>query len=114
MSRRNRLGAKRLDRAAHDPVGVLGLDLAVDLDAQLVKRPVGGKHVGDIAEGILVRGKPRIRRHVDAPAHHVLALVIARRQPQHLDHARGRRIVMVDGAMGDVDAHFGNRAIRNQ
>ena len=94
-----------LDGAAHDAVGVLRLDLAVDLDGELAERSVGGEHVGDIAEGVLMGGKPRIGRNVDAPAHDVLALVVARRQPQHLDHARGRRIVAVDVAMGDAQAH---------
>ena len=94
-----------LDGAAHDAVGVLGLDLAVDLDAQFAERPVGGEHVGDIAERVLMGGKPGVGGDVDAPAHHVLALVVSRRQPQHLDHAGGRRIVAIDGAVGDAQAH---------
>ena len=98
---------KPLDGAAHDAVGVLRLDLAVDLDAQLRERPVGGEHMRDIAEGVFVRGKPRVGGNVDAPAHHILAFMVARRQPQHLDHARGRRIVAIDGAVGDAQAHDG-------
>ena len=94
---------KPLDGAANHAVGVLRLHLAVDLDAQFVQRPVGGEHVRDVAEGVLVGGKPRVRRYIDAPAHHVLAFVIARRKPQHLDRAGGRRIVAVDRAVGDAE-----------
>ena len=96
---------KPLDGAAHHAVGVLGLHFAVDLDAQFAERPIGGEHVGDVAEGVLMGGKPRVGRYIDAPAHHVLAVVIARRQPQHLDRARGRRIVAIDRAVGDAHAH---------
>ena len=74
---------------------------------KFVERPVGGEHVGDVAERVLLLVEPRVRRHVDAPAHHVLAVVVARRQPQHLDHAGGRRIVAIVGAVGDADAHSG-------
>ena len=59
----------------------------------------------DIAEGVLMRGKPRIGGHIDAPAHDVLAFMIARREPQHLDRAGGRRLVLADGAVGDAEAH---------
>ena len=51
---------KALDRAAHDAIGVLGLDLAIDLDPQFLERAVGGEDVGDIAEGVFVGGQPRI------------------------------------------------------
>ncbi len=40
-----------------------------------VERAVGGEHVGDIAEGVLVRRQPRIGRDVDAPARDMLAVV---------------------------------------
>ena len=100
---------KALDGAAHHAVGVLRLDLAVDLDPQFLERPVGGEDMGDIAEGVFVGGEPRIGHDVDAPAPDVLAFVVARRQPQHLDHAGGGRIVAVDRAMGDAKAHVGRQ-----
>ena len=46
---------------------------------------------------------------VDAPALDILAVVVARRQPQHLDHAGRGRIVAVDRAVGDAKAHGGYR-----
>ena len=52
---------KPLDGAAHHAIGVLRLDLAVDLDPQFLERPVGGEDVGDIAEGIFV-GSPAAHR----------------------------------------------------
>ena len=100
-------GWKSLDGAAHHAIGALRLDLAVDLDAQFVEWAVGGKYVGDIAERVFVAGEPRIGGHIDAPAHDILALVVTRRQPQHLDHAGGWRIVAIDVAMGDAKTHIG-------
>jgi len=100
---------KPLDGAAHHAIGVLRLHLAVNLNAQLAERPVGGEHVRDIAERVLVRGKPRVGRHVDAPAHDVLAFVIARGDAQHLNRARGRRVIAADHAVGDAKAHDGRQ-----
>ena len=107
VSRRNRLGGNRSTRAAHHAVGVLRLDLALDLDAQLGERTVGGEDMGEVAEGVFVGGEPRVGGNVDAPADHILAVVVARREPQHLDHARGRRVVAMDDAVGDAQAHGG-------
>jgi hypothetical protein len=59
---------KALKRAAHDAVGVLRFHLAFDIDAQLRERPVGGKDMGEVAEGVLVRVEPRVARNIDAPA----------------------------------------------
>lgn len=81
-------------------------DLSVNLDAQLVKRTVGGKHVRDVAERIFMRGKPRVRRHIDPPTHDVLALMVSWGEPQYLDHARGGRIVSIISAVGDAQAHI--------
>ena len=100
---------KALDAAAHHAIGVLRLDFAVDLDPQFLERAVGGEDMGDIAEGVFVGGEPRIGHDVDAPALDILAFVVARRQPQHLDHAGGGRIVAVDRAMGDAKAHVDDR-----
>jgi hypothetical protein len=72
---------------------------------QLRQWSVGGEHVGDVAERILLRGKPCIGRNVDAPAHHVLAFMVARGEPQQLDSAGRRRVVAGDRRMGDADAH---------
>ena len=58
---------KAFDRAAHDALGVAGLDLALDLHRQLVEGAFGGEGVGDVAEGILVLIEPAIGRHVDPP-----------------------------------------------
>ena len=52
---------KAFERAAHDAVGVLRFHLAFDIDAQLGERPVGGKDMGEVAEGVLVRVEPRSR-----------------------------------------------------
>ena len=70
-----------LDGAADDAMAVLRLDLAIDIDAKLGQRAGGAEHVGDVAERVLVRGEPRIRRQVDPPAYDVLAVVVARSQP---------------------------------
>ena len=105
---------KSLERAAHDSVGILRFDLAVDLDAQLRKRAVGGEDVGEVAEGILVGIEPRVAGDVDPPVDHILALVVARGQPQHLDDARGRRFVAMDDAVGDTKAHVQESAISSR
>ncbi len=102
---------KALDGAEHHAIGVLSLDLAVDLDPQFFERAVGGEDVGDIAEGVFVGGQPRIGHDVDVPALDILAFMVARREPQHLDHAGGWRIVAVDRAMGDAKAHEGQGSI---
>ena len=62
--------------------------------------------MGDVAERILVRVKPRIDGDVDAPIDDVLAFVIARRKPQKLDDARARagRNDRID-AVGNAKAH---------
>jgi hypothetical protein len=61
--------------------------------------------MGDVAERILVLIELAVFRHVDAPALDILAVVIARRQPQRLDHGIGRLRVAIDGFMGDLKAH---------
>ena len=75
-------GRKPFDGVAHDALRVLGLDHAVDGDGNFVKRAVGGEGMGDVAERVLVLVEPAIGGHVDAPVDHLLAVVIARRQPQ--------------------------------
>ena len=96
---------KPLDGAANEPVRVLGLDFPVDRDAQLLERAVGGEHMGDVAERVFMADQLGVGGDVDAPVDHILALMVARRDPQHLDRARGRRVVPADDAVGDVQAH---------
>src|SRR5215510_3970151 len=94
-----------LNHAAHYPLGITGLDLALDRHGKLAEWPLGGEHMGDVAEGIFVLVEPAIRGDVDAPARHVLAVMVAWGQPQHLDHAGSGRLVAVTGQMRDADTH---------
>ncbi len=96
-----------LDRPAHDPLGIAGLDLAFDQDAELAEGAVGGEGVGNVAERILVLIEPAIRRNIDPPARDILAVVIARGQPQHLDHTGRRTAVTVADLVCDAKAHGG-------
>jgi hypothetical protein len=96
---------KPLDRAAHDPGGVLHVDFALDMHAERVERAFGGERMGDVAERVLVHVEAAVLRDVDAPMHDVLAVVIARRQAQRLDHAVDRRVVVVAGLVRDANAH---------
>ena len=96
---------KPLDRAAHDALGIAGLDLALDVDRQFVERAVGGEGVGDVAERVFMLIEPAIGRNVDAPACDVLAIMVARREAQNLDHAAGRRVVAIGGRMRNADMH---------
>ena len=43
---------------------------------------VGGEHVNDVAERILARLQAAVGAGLDAPAQHVLAVVVARREAQ--------------------------------
>jgi hypothetical protein len=97
---------KALQHAAHDALGILRFHRALDIDAQLRERSVGGKHMGEIAERILVRVEPRVARDVDSPVDDILAFVVARGEPQHLDDARGRWLVAMNNAVGDTQTHI--------
>jgi hypothetical protein len=96
---------KTLHCASQDSLRIAGLDLAFHRDRKFVQRAVGGEHMGDVAEGILVLVEPAIGGHVDAPARHILAVMVARGQPQHLNDARSRRLVAIAREVRDVDAH---------
>src|SRR5262249_35528406 len=96
---------KPLDRAANDPVRVGGLDLALDQHAELRERTGCREGVGEIPERVLVGVEPALLGHVDAPVGHVLSLVIARGQAQHLDDAGRRSVVTIGRLVGDPDAH---------
>src|SRR5262245_2309936 len=94
-----------LDRAAHHALGVARFDLALDRHGKLAEGAVGGEGMNDVAEGVLVLIEPAIGGDVDAPARHVLPVVIARGEPQHLDHAGGGFLVAIARQMRDADAH---------
>ena len=94
-----------LDDAANEALRVAGLDLALDRHGKLAEWALGSEHMGDVAESVLVLIEPAIRGNVDAPARHVLAIVVARGQPQHLDDAGGGRLVAVGDQMRDADTH---------
>ena len=94
-----------LDDAANDALRVAGLDLALDRHGKLAEWALGSEHMGDVAESVLVLIEPAIRGDVDAPARHVLAVMVAGGQPQHLDHAGRGRLVAVAGQMRNADTH---------
>ena len=96
---------KPLQRSAHDAVGILRFDLAFDRDAELGERTVDGEHMRAVAEGVVVSIEPRVTGNVDPPVDDILAVVIARSQPQHLDDAGGRRLVAMNDAVGDAQSH---------
>ncbi len=98
-------GREALDRAGDHALGVLGIDLALDRDRQFAKRPLGGKGMADIAEGVLVLVQQAILRQIDPPGDHILSVVIARGEAQHLDHAGGRRVVAISRRVRDANAH---------
>ena len=102
-------GRETLDGAAHDALRVAGLDLAFDRHGELAERAIGGKGMGDVAEGVLVLVEPAIGGNVDPPARHILAVVVARSQPQHLDHAGRGLLVPVAGEVRDTQAHGGRQ-----
>ena len=54
---------------------------------------------------IFVLIEPAIRRDIDAPVRNILPLMVARREPQHLDHAAGGGVVAIGGLVRDADAH---------
>jgi hypothetical protein len=64
--------------------------------------------VGDVAEGVLVLLELAVLRHVDAPVLDILSVVIARREPQRLDHAARGLLVAIDGLVRNPDAHGHN------
>src|SRR5215467_7394134 len=94
-----------LDDPAYDALRVAGLDLALDHHGKLAEWALGSEHMGDVAESVLVLIEPAIRGDVDAPPRHVLTVVVAWGQPQHLDHAGGGGLVAVGDQMRDADTH---------
>ena len=61
--------------------------------------------MGEIAERVLIGFEPAVRGNLDPPVDHVLAGVVARREPQRLDHAGTGRLVAVERFVRDADAH---------
>src|SRR5713101_527631 len=59
----------------------------------------------DIAERILMHVQPRIGGDIDLPFGDVLPVMTARRHPQDLNYASGRRLVAIAGGMGNSQAH---------
>ena len=64
--------------------------------------------MGDIAECIITGSQSHVGRDVDAPVGDVLAIVIARRQPEHLNYTCSGWIVTIDQTVGDAQAHVRN------
>src|SRR5262249_46416530 len=96
------LRRKPLDRAADDAGCVLGIDLAIDREAEGAELAAGGKDMYHVAEGILPRPQHAALVEIDAPAPDILAVMVARRQAQH---RLGRPVVAVGGFVMDPDAH---------
>src|SRR5262249_7446931 len=94
-----------LAAAANAALRVAGLALALDRHGKLAEWALGSEHMGDVAESVLVLVEPAIRGDVDAPARHVLAVVVAWGQPQHLDHARGGRLLAGGRQMREAGTH---------
>ncbi len=105
VSRRNRVGGKRSMASRTTPLVSCVSTTTVDGDAEVVDRAIGGEGVGDVAVGILLLVEPAVGRHVDAPIDDVLAVMVARRQAQRLDHAGRRRVIVVTGLVAHPDAH---------
>src|SRR5205823_5353998 len=100
---------KALDRALDHPLGVAGLDLALDQHRELGERTGRREGVRDSAERILMAVEPAFLRQVDAPIDHILAVMVARGQPEHLNDAGRRALVTVDRLVGDPDAHAASK-----
>jgi hypothetical protein len=80
---------------AHDALGVARLDLALHRHCELAEGALGGEGMDDVAEGILVLIEPAIGGDVDPPVRNILPVVIARGEPQHLDHAGSGLLVAI-------------------
>ena len=76
------LFAEAFERVARDCLADEDLRPCLDVDAQFGQRTCCAEYVGYIAERVFMGGQVRIRRHIDTPAHDVLAFMIARSQSQ--------------------------------
>src|SRR5262249_18422234 len=113
--RRVRLGQRGLaqkklrwkapDGACNEAIGVVGIDFAIDLDAQFVERPLGRERMNDVAKRIFMLMQKTIFRQVDPPRQDMLPFMVAWRQAQQLRHAGRRRVIGVGRCVGNVNAH---------
>src|SRR5215813_3947429 len=92
-------------RVSDDAVGILSLDRAVNIDAQLGEWTRSAEHMGNIAKRVFTWGEARIGGYIDTPTHDVLAFMIARRQPQQLDRPSRGRVVPVHRTVADMQVH---------
>src|SRR5271166_2273579 len=84
-----------LDGTAQDTLGIACLDFTLHQYCELSKRAFRREGMSNVAEGIFVLMQPAVGRDVDAPAHDVLAVVVAWREPQHLADARRWCLILV-------------------
>jgi len=96
---------KSFDAAGDDTASVGRFDDALYADRELFERSFGGEGMGQVAEGILVLVQQAIVRTLDPPGDDVLAVMIARRQPQNLRHAERRAFVAIGRGVRDMDSH---------
>ena len=107
VERRNRLGGKRSSvPRSTPPVSWVSIRPST-CDGEIGDRPVG-QHMGDVAEGVLMRVEPGVGGDVDLPFRDILPVMAAGRHAQDLDHAGGRRLVAIAGGMGNSQAHGRN------
>src|SRR6202035_697514 len=95
---------KSLVGTTQHAAGIVGLDQAFDRDGKIGDRRLS-KHMGDIAERVLMYLQPRIRGDIDLPFGDILPIMAAGRHPQDLDDSGRRRFVAIGGGMGDAQAH---------
>ena len=104
VARRNRLGGKRSSvPRSTPPVSWVSIRPSTVI-GEIGDRPVG-QHMGDVAEGVLVHIEPGIGGNVDLPFGDILPVMAARRHPQDLNDAGGRRFVAIARGMGNSQAH---------
>ncbi len=96
---------KALDGAAHDAFGVAHFHLSFGGYSKVVQRPFSCKGMSDVAERVLLLVEPAVGRKLDSPARDMLAIMIAWREPQHLNHARRGHLITIAGTVGDAEAH---------
>jgi hypothetical protein len=106
------LGRHAFGGAAHDAGEIIGFDQAADMDRDVGDGAIEREGVGDVAIGILAVAHAAVDGRLDAPGHHMLAVMIARRQAQDLRDVPGRFGIGVGDRMGDPDPHGDLRAFR--
>jgi hypothetical protein len=99
------LWRKAFDGTPDHPVGVLRVDFTVDLNSQLRERSLSREGMSDVAECIFMLVQQTIFGNIGAPSHNVLTVVITRRQAQYLRHSCRRRLVGINGRVGDSNSH---------